>query len=142
MATPLEPAGGGPSPAAVSPYDDLSVGKKLFREGNFSLAERAFRRAAETDPSNSEAWVGLAASYDRQRRFDLADDAYAQAIKVAGPTPAILNNQGHSYILRGDYARAREKLLAAQAKDPANPYISANLALLEESQRTRKRSGS
>lgn len=130
------------SSAADNPYDDLSVGKKLFREGNFALAERAFRRAAEASPDNAEAWVGLAASYDRLRQFDLADSAYARALKVAGPTPAILNNQGHSYILRGDYARAREKLLAAQAKDPTNPYISANLALLEESQRPRRRSGS
>ena len=124
------------------PYDDLSVAKKLFREGNYSLAERAFRRAVETNPRSTEGWVGLAASYDRQKRFDLADGAYAQALKLSGPTPAILNNQGHSYLLRGDYGRAREKLLAAQAKDPANPYISANLALLAESERTRKRSGS
>ena len=45
----------------------------------------------------------------------------------SAPTPEILNNQGFSYILRGDYRRARETLLAAQAKDPDNPYIKNNL---------------
>jgi Flp pilus assembly protein TadD len=36
-------------------------------------------------------------------------------------------------MLRGDYARAHKKLQEAQAKDPANPYVQANLQLLEES---------
>ena len=54
--------------------------------------------------------AGLAASYDRLRRFDLADRAYAQAIRSSAPTPEILNNQGFSYMLRGDYGRARAQL--------------------------------
>jgi Flp pilus assembly protein TadD len=138
---------GAPDPATKSkyggdPYNDLGIGKKLFREGKFGLAEHYFRGAVTANPRDAEAWVGLAACYDRLKRFDLADRAYDEVLKFAGPTPAILNNQGYSYIMRGDYDRAREKLLAARAKDPANPYISANLALLEETERTHKRSGS
>ena len=76
---------------------------------------------------------GLAASYDRLRRFDLADRAYAQAIGIVGPTVEILNNQGYSYMLRGDYKRARETLGAAQRKDPGNKYVANNLHLLETS---------
>jgi Flp pilus assembly protein TadD len=49
------------------------------------MAERYFRRAVETHASDAEAWVGLAASYDRLRRFDLADQAYAEAIRLVGP---------------------------------------------------------
>ena len=45
----------------------------------------------------------------------------------------ILNDQGFSYMLRGDYTRAHKKLEEARAKDPANPYVQANLQLLEES---------
>ena len=58
------------------PNDDLNQGKKQFRANNFGIAERYFRRAVETHPRDAEAWVGLAASYDRLRRFDLADRAY------------------------------------------------------------------
>ena len=85
-----------------------------------------------------KSWVGLAASYDRLKRFDLADRAYSQAIKLIGPTPEVMNNQGFSYMLRGDYRRARSMLLAAQAKDPKSPYIANNLRLLDESARKAK----
>jgi Flp pilus assembly protein TadD len=120
------------------PNDDVSIGKKYFRQGSYGLAERHFRKAVELHPQDAEAWVGLAASYDRLRRFDLADRAYAYAIKLRGPTPEIMNNQGFSYMLRGEYARARATLLAAQAKDPASPYIKNNLVLLDQAVRKRK----
>ena len=120
------------------PHDDLSLGKKHFRAANFGLAERHFRRAVELHPRDLEAWIGLAASYDRLRRFDLADRAYDQAMKITGPTPELLNNKGYSYMLRGDYARARETLLEAHAQDPGNPYIKNNLELLEVSFRKGK----
>jgi Flp pilus assembly protein TadD len=115
------------------PNDDLSLGKKHYRENSFGLAEQHFRRAVEKAPRSLEAWIGLAASYDKLRRFDLADRAYAQAIKLAGPTPEILNNKGYSYLLRGDRRKARATLLQAQARDPANPYIRNNLQLLDQS---------
>ena len=118
--------------------DDVSLGKKYFRAGNFSLAERHFRRAVELHPRDLESWVGLAASYDRQRRFDLADRAYDQATKIAGPTAEILNNRGYSYMLRGDQRRARETLLEAQTRDPGNAYVKNNLELLEASLRKSK----
>jgi Flp pilus assembly protein TadD len=115
------------------PTDDLSLGKKQYRVKNYGMAERYFRRAAELHPRDAEAWLGLAATYDRLRRFDLADRAYNQAIGIVGPTIEILNNQGYSYMLRGDYKHARERLVAAQRKDPRNKYVLSNLQLLEES---------
>lgn len=131
-------AKGAPPLMGIDPNDDLSVGKQNYRQGNYGLAEGYFRRAVEAGPRDAEAWLGLAACYDRLKRFDLADRAYEQLLKITGPTPEILNNQGFSFILRGDYRRAREILLSAQAKDPANPYIKNNLALLERSARSRK----
>jgi hypothetical protein len=41
-------------------------------------------------------------------------------------------------MLRGDRHRARQILLAAQAKDPQNPYIKNNLDMLDESFAKRK----
>ena len=130
-----------PPPRSVlgkDPYDDLNLGKKYFRSANFGLAEKHFRRAVELHPRDAEAWVGLAASYDRLKRFDLADRAYAQAAGIIGETPEIMNNRGFSYILRGDYRRARRTLEAAQARAPDNPYIANNLQLLEKAQRRGK----
>jgi tetratricopeptide (TPR) repeat protein len=134
---PVSPPAPPPEAQAVipDPYDDLSLGKRHFREGNFGLAERYFRRAAEKAPGDAnrdaEAWLGLAATYDRLRRFELADRGYAQVLKILGPTPEVLNNLGYSYLLRGDYRRARIKLAAARDLDPTNPYIQNNLDLLD-----------
>src|SRR5262249_55276967 len=118
LTQPAEPGPSGEPVAPLShpglvgddPNDDDQLGKKYFRSNNFGLAERSFRLAVEKHPDDAGAWVALAASYDRLRRFDLADRAYAQAIRLIGPTAQILNDQGFSYMLRGDYARARKKL--------------------------------
>ena len=126
------------APRSSDPNDDVSLGKKYFRGGNFALAERHFRRAVELHPRDVDSWIGLAASYDRQRRFELADRAYDQATKIAGPTAEILNNRGYSYMLRGDQRRARETLLEAQARDPGNVYVKNNLEMLEASLRKGK----
>lgn len=121
----------------TDPSDDLALGKRLFREDNVGLAATHFRRAIEKGPGarnkDAEAWLGLAASYDRLRRFDLADRAYSRVTALLGPTPEILNNQGYSYLLRGDYKRARVALDAARTKDPDNIRIRNNLDLLERS---------
>lgn len=113
--------------------EPLRLALEHFNRGNYGIAERYFRDAVEKTPRDVTAWVGLAASYDRLSRFDLADRAYAFAIKLAGETTQILNNQGYSYMLRGDLVRARQKLSKANAREPNNPTIVNNLQLLDSS---------
>ena len=127
-----------PGMFGIDPNDDLNLGKKHYRATNYGLAEKHFRRAVELHPRDAESWLGLAASYDRLRRFELADRSYNQAIGIVGPTAEILNNQGYSYMLRGDYKRARARLMDAQRKDPRNRFVQNNLQLLEESYRKGK----
>jgi tetratricopeptide (TPR) repeat protein len=133
-----EPNGGSSGTMGKDPNDDVSLGKKHYHAGHFGNAEKHFRRAVEQYPKDAEAWVGLAASYDRLKRFDLADRAYAQASKLIGDTPELLNNKGYSLLLRGDYTRAKTVLLRALALAPDNPYIRNNLELLEKSRRNAK----
>lgn len=116
------------------PSDEpLKLGMEHFARGNYGTAQRYFRDAVEKAPKDPTAWLGLAASYDRLRRFDLADQAYAQVIRQTGLTVQILNNQGYSYMLRGDLANARRKFLEANERDPGNPTIINNLELLNSS---------
>jgi Flp pilus assembly protein TadD len=123
-----------PGTAKYYPSDEaVRLGIENFNRGNYGLAERHFRDAVERAPRDVTAWVGLAASYDRLGRFDLADRAYQYAIRLAGHTPQILNNQGYSYMLRGNYARARQLLTKANAMEPNNPVILNNLQLLDGS---------
>lgn len=111
----------------------LTDAKQNFREGRFGLAEKSYRKAVELSPRDAEAWIGLAASYDRMRRFDLADRAYDQAIRLVGRTPMMLNNLGYSQLLRGDLRKARKYFLAAYEAEPDSDIIRNNLELLNES---------
>ena len=125
-----------PMDAKYYPSDEpLKLGMEQFGRGSYGLAERYFRDAVEKAPRDVTAWVGLAASYDRLRRFDLADQAYSHAIKLRGPTVQILNNQGYSMMLRGNLKEARLKFLKAYELDPGNPTIANNLELLNTSYR-------
>jgi Flp pilus assembly protein TadD len=129
-------------PADVKYYpsdEPLRLATEHFNRGNYGLAERYFRDAVEKAPRDVTAWIGLAASYDRIGRFDLADRAYRQALKLGGETIEFLNNRGYSYMLRGDFVRARTMFLRAYARDPNNPTIVNNLQLLGSSERYIKR---
>ena len=123
----------------VPPNDPLRRGLYHFHRGEFGLAESYFRAVVEKTPDNVTAWIGLAGSYDNVRRFDLADRAYGQAIRLAGETPQILNNQGYSYMLRGDLAAARAKFRKALKRDPGNPTIENNLRILAARLRSHRR---
>ncbi len=116
------------------PSDEpVKLGIQRFHEGSFGLAQQYFQNAVETTPKDATAWVGLAASYDRLGRYDLADPSYAAAVNLVGNTPSILNNQGYSYMLRGDFRRARASFNLAIRLDPGNAKAANNLALLYQS---------
>lgn len=129
-------------PSSVEEYPDsevFKVAKVQFAEGNYGHAARYYERTVEVDPNNGEAWLGLAASYDRVRRFDLADRAYREAGRLVGDRAEYYNNIGYSYLLRGDVAKARVNFLKAHELDPASATINNNLDLLRDNvSRSRK----
>jgi len=136
--TPVPNAVTGQNPADVKYYpsdEPVKLGIQRFYEGSFGLSQQYFQNAVEKTPKDVTAWIGLAASYDRLGRFDLADRSYASAVRLAGHTPAILNNEGYSYMLRGDLRKAHAKFVAALRIDPGNATAINNLALLNESTR-------
>jgi Flp pilus assembly protein TadD len=140
VAAPVAPAGADPvqEPTDVKYYpsdEPVRMGLEQFNRGNFGLAQRYFKDGVEKAPKDVTAWIGLAASYDRLRRFDLADQAYAQAIRLGGESVQILNDQGYSYMLRGNLSQARKKFMRAYSLDPTNPTIANNLTLLNGSRR-------
>ncbi len=123
-----------PNDIKYFPSDEpVKLGVQRFYEGDFGLAQQYFQNAVERSASDSSAWIGLAASYDRLGRFDLADRAYSAASQLIGTPPALLNNMGYSYMLRGDLNKARVKFKAALKLDPVNSTTLNNLALLDQS---------
>ena len=123
-----------PDSVKYFPSDEpLKLGMEHFGRSHYGIAERYFRDAVEKAPRDATAWVALAATYDRMARFDLADRAYKSAIRLTGETTQILNNEGYSYMLRGDLANARVKFRKAYDREPDNPTIANNLRLLDSS---------
>ena len=129
-----------PTDVQYYPSDEpVKLGLEYFNRGNFGIAAKYFEDETAKAPKDATAWVGLAASYDRIGRFDLADRAYKQAIRLVGETTAILNNEGYSYMLRGKLKEARRKLLKAYEREPNNPTVINNMELLNSSERVIQR---
>ncbi len=106
--------------------------KIAFRNGDYGNAEKYYRAAVEEDPKDASSWLGLAATYDRLKRFDNANRSYDIVIKLVGFTPTVLNNLGYHYLLRGETDNARKTLEAALKKDPGNKMIINNLNVLKK----------
>lgn len=126
-----------PVPPASNELDRL--GRQDLDLGNSGLAEDHFRQAVEKNADDAFAWIGLAAAYDDLKRFDLADRAYAQAIRLQGETLPIINNLGYSYYLRGDRARALAKLRRAALLYPNSPVIENNIHLVQSGELPNRR---
>lgn len=143
--TPVPNPATGQNPGDVKYYPSdqpVRLGVQRFYEGNFGLAQQYFQDAVEKAPNDVTAWIGLAASYDRLAKFDLADQAYAAAAKLEGDSVRLLNNEGYSYMLRGDLKAARAKFQAALRLAPNNQTTLNNIKLLNESTKFIERSPS
>ena len=141
--TPVPNPATGQNPGDVKYYPSdqpVRLGIQRFYEGNFGLSQQYFQDAVEKSPSDVTAWIGLAASYDRLGRFDLADQAYGAAAKLEGSTVRLLNNEGYSYMLRGDLKTARAKFQSAVRLDPNNQTTLNNIKLLDDSTKFIERS--
>jgi len=111
----------------------LSVaGQEHFRAQNYGLAKVNFEKAVEQSSDNASAWLGLAASYDQLGQFKSSDRAYKQLLQLRGNSARVLNNIGYSYLLRGDYSKARQYLNRAQNMDPQLEEVQGNIHLLEK----------
>lgn len=110
----------------------VATAKVQFRKGNYGLAERLYRQSVEQQPNDVEAWLGLAATYDRLKRFDEADRAYEAIFKLAGKPASVLNNYGYHLMLKGQFDEAEITLRKAEELDPKNAYIRNNLNMLAQ----------
>lgn len=110
----------------------LATGQQHFKSQNYGLAEENFRKAVEARTDSASAWLGLAASLDQLGKFGEADTAYGQVSKLKANNARVINNWGYSFLLRGDYQKARSYLNRAQNIDPTLEEVQGNLHLLEK----------
>lgn len=108
----------------------LSEARSHFRNNDFGYSAALYKRVVELSPKDPEGYVGLGASYDRLRRFDLSDRVYATLQHLSGSTVQYYNNTGYSYMLRGDLKAALTNFRKAQKLDPGNAVVTNNLRIL------------
>lgn len=108
----------------------LAEAKGHFRNGNYGHSAALYKRVVEIAPKNAEGYIGLSASYDRLRRFDLSDRVYAALFGIIGGTAQYYNNVGYSYMLRGNLSAALTNFRKAEKLDPDNVVVGNNIQIL------------
>ncbi len=110
----------------------LAEARSYFRTNNFGYSAAFYKKAAELSPQNPQAYIGLAASYDRLGRFDLSERVYASLFRITGESVQYYNNVGYSSMLRGNLRNALINFRKAAALDPDNVVVNNNLQLLAD----------
>jgi Flp pilus assembly protein TadD len=110
----------------------LTEARAHFRNNDFGHSAAFYKRVVELQPKNPEGYIGLAASYDQLRRFDLADRVYEALYELSGSSAQYFNNVGYSYMLRGNFKAALTNFRKAEKLDPDSIVISNNLQLLAD----------
>ena len=110
----------------------LAEARAHFRNNDFGYSAAYYKRVVELEPKDPEGYIGLGASYDRLRRFDLADRVYASLFQLSGGTVQYYNNVGYSYMLRGNLKAAMTNFRKAEKLDPDNIVISNNMQILAD----------
>jgi tetratricopeptide (TPR) repeat protein len=67
----------------------MGLGNSQYALGNLEAAEEAFRRAAELCPACGDAFNNLAHVVAAQGRYEEAEDAAREALRLGGPNEAI-----------------------------------------------------
>ena len=104
-------------------------GIALSRLGRSPEAIQALRQAVAQDPAAWRAWNALGVEYDRQKNWQQADLAYAEALKSPHAGAMVYNNRGYSRLLQGRQQEASADFVAALDRDPAFAVARTNLRL-------------
>lgn len=105
------------------------AGIAALRLGDVVAAAPLIDCATNASNASWRAWNAKGAIADFKRDWAAADQAYSRARDIAPNSAALLNNEGWSLLMRGDWQRAVDLLERASALDPRNERIANNLEL-------------
>jgi serine/threonine protein kinase/tetratricopeptide (TPR) repeat protein len=109
----------------------LAAGRVNLVPGSYSRAADEYLRATQLDPTNAEAWLGLARAYQgMQDRDNDAARAFAKAIEVQPGYYRPFIDFGAFYRRLGNYSDAEKQWLEAVRLAPDLLSGHSNLALL------------
>jgi Tfp pilus assembly protein PilF len=117
---------------AVAP-DDASLSERAgiaaLKLGKIDDAIVLLDRSTKSVGVTWRAWNARGVAADLQQDWSTADIAYRKAASIAPEEAEVVNNQGWSQLLRGDWRNAADLFADASAKDPHSTRIANNLEL-------------
>ena len=117
---------------AIAPDDSRlaeRAGISALKAGKIDVAVGLLNRSTKSPDASWRAWNARGAAADYQHDWITADAAYAKAASIAPDEADIINNQGWSQLLRGDWSRAAVLFEQAAIRDPHSARINDNLEL-------------
>lgn len=100
-----------------------------FRLGSIDEARRWSGLATANPAAGWRAWNLCGAIADHEGKFDRADLCYGKALALAPGRFEILNNQGWSKLLRGDWSAATDLFRKALEVQPDSTIARSNFEL-------------
>jgi hypothetical protein len=97
--------------------------------GRYADAKPLVDCAVAEKDATWQAWNARGVLADRSQDWAAADEAYSRAHQLAPDEPRIINNQGWSKLLRGDWSAAASLFEQAALQDPKSERIADNLEL-------------
>jgi serine/threonine protein kinase len=102
--------------------------------GKYEKAIADFSRAAQLDPSNSEAWRYLAVAFEKTNRTNEAIATYRKAIEAQPGYYRHYLDFGNFYLFRSQFREAEElyRRVTGVAPNLASGHMNLGLALMQE----------
>lgn len=107
-------------------------GISLLAARDYGAAKSTLMKAQPLKTGDERALMALAVAADMEGDFKLSDRAYEMLLTRSRDQVMLFNNMGYSYMLRGDLVRAASYLQEAARRDPKNPVVRNNLAMLRQ----------
>jgi tetratricopeptide (TPR) repeat protein len=107
------------------------MGAICFRMFDFQKAIKYYKQSIDSFPQLSHPYLGLSfILMEDKQDFDEAIDFLKKAIEQEGLSdPVLFNNLAYAYLLKGDYASAKQTLDTVIENADANPILLATLGL-------------
>ena len=103
----------------------LSGAYNLFVTQDFEKAAQFFKESTTTYPRDPSAWTGLAASLNHLGRYDQAQAAFQEVLRLT-PSPFVYGLLGYMYLNQNRFEEVRATIQQARAKN-IEPWGSSAL---------------